>query len=577
MEDNKKSQAEAYREERKARLAKEAQKKAKRSPKSVKAGKIAVKVISIVLAVVLVLGTIGGVLNFFGAPQKAIKVTVDDNIKFSLAEFNYYYFVTWSNFYQTSAQYDQYYGAGTGLQATGYDNKKSPDAQEYKDDYSAMTGVTVKDLGVENPTWADVFKYATVNQITQIKFGANKATEAGLKLTEENKKEIDKNIEDARKRAKESDFSLDRFLRATYGNGVTEKLLRQVFTESYLATAYFEKLQKDMDGAITPEQIDAAYNVDKTKYDLVDVRIYQFSTTAPKYDKDATAEEKAEILKKAQEETKAKANAFFEGVTDEASFIDLAKRDILGKDPKSKDDADKKTSFKGMTFEAFNGSSEKAAKWAYDAKTAVGDKTLIELEAGEYLVLLMTKTAYKDMKPASNDVRHILVSFPETEKDKDGKAKPVTDAQKTETKAKADAILAEYLKNPTEDNFAKLAKEKSQDPGSKDNGGLYEGVNAETQFVEPFLTWTLDPQRKAGDTGIVETDYGYHIMFYSKGNGVSWSDTVKKTLLADQYSDFFSKEVDEKVKNVNLDSAVLNWTTKGELKLIKTIIVGNSK
>ena len=77
MENNNKSQAELYREERKERLAKAAAKNAKKSPMSIKAQQTAKKVISIVLAVVIALGAVVGVLNFFDLPQKTVKVSID--------------------------------------------------------------------------------------------------------------------------------------------------------------------------------------------------------------------------------------------------------------------------------------------------------------------------------------------------------------------------------------------------------------------------------------------------------------------------------------------------------------------
>ena len=90
MENNNKTQAELYREERKERLAKAAAKNAKRSPKSIKASKTAKKVISIVLAVVIAFGAVAGVLNFFDVPQKAVKISIDGiKSKISLAEINF--------------------------------------------------------------------------------------------------------------------------------------------------------------------------------------------------------------------------------------------------------------------------------------------------------------------------------------------------------------------------------------------------------------------------------------------------------------------------------------------------------
>ena len=34
-------------------------------------------------------------------------------------------------------------------------------------------------------------------------------------------------------------------------------------------------------------------------------------------------------------------------------------------------------------------------------------------------------------------------------------------------------------------------------------------------MVEAFNDWCFDESRKAGDTGIVETDFGYHIIYFA--------------------------------------------------------------
>ena len=65
----------------------------------------------------------------------------------------------------------------------------------------------------------------------------------------------------------------------------------------------------------------------------------------------------------------------------------------------------------------------------------------------------------------------------------------------------------------TEDSFAELAKTKSTDTGSSANGGLYENVYP-GQMVPNFNSWCFDASRKAGDTGIVESTYGYHVMYF---------------------------------------------------------------
>jgi parvulin-like peptidyl-prolyl isomerase len=93
-----------------------------------------------------------------------------------------------------------------------------------------------------------------------------------------------------------------------------------------------------------------------------------------------------------------------------------------------------------------------------------------------------------------------------------------SDEEKAAAKAKADEILAAWQAGEaTEDSFAALAKEKSTDPGSASNGGLYEDIYP-GQMVAAFEDWCFDPFRKAGDVEMVETEYGWHIMYFVKSH-----------------------------------------------------------
>ena len=77
------------------------------------------------------------------------------------------------------------------------------------------------------------------------------------------------------------------------------------------------------------------------------------------------------------------------------------------------------------------------------------------------------------------------------------------------------------IKEATEDSFAALAAEKTEDEGSKENGGLYEDVYP-GQMVTAFNDWCFDAGRKPGDTGIVETEYGCHVMYYSGDSDITY-------------------------------------------------------
>ena len=118
------------------------------------------------------------------------------------------------------------------------------------------------------------------------------------------------------------------------------------------------------------------------------------------------------------------------------------------------------------------------------------------------------------------DVRHILIEV----------AKEKTDADWTKCQTDAQAILDQWLAGEkTEDSFADLAKEKSADGGSASNGGLYTDLTKDTNFVQPFKDWYLDSSRQAGDTGLVKSDYGYHVMYFS-GSGLIWMDYCRQAM-----------------------------------------------
>lgn len=108
------------------------------------------------------------------------------------------------------------------------------------------------------------------------------------------------------------------------------------------------------------------------------------------------------------------------------------------------------------------------------------------------------KTYYEQNKTSIDraSVRHILIACAEN-------AKEDVAAEK---KKLAEDILAKVNKGG---DFSALAKEYSEDPGSKDNGGLYE-IQPNGQTVAEFQDWTFS--HKAGDTGIIRSKFGFHVM-----------------------------------------------------------------
>lgn len=111
------------------------------------------------------------------------------------------------------------------------------------------------------------------------------------------------------------------------------------------------------------------------------------------------------------------------------------------------------------------------------------------------------------------DVRHILLKVEGGTTDESGKT-TYSDEEWAACEKKAQQVLDTWLAgDKTEESFALLAQEHTQDPGSQTTGGLYERV-PEGQMVQSFNDWCFDESRKSGDYGLVKTEYGYHVMYF---------------------------------------------------------------
>ncbi len=108
------------------------------------------------------------------------------------------------------------------------------------------------------------------------------------------------------------------------------------------------------------------------------------------------------------------------------------------------------------------------------------------------------KNVAKYVKPEERSASHILIQVPKTAPE---------DAQKT-GRDKAEALLVQLKKSPND--FAKLAKENSQDPGSANNGGDL-GYFPRGAMVKPFDD-AVFAMKENQLSAVVHSDFGYHII-----------------------------------------------------------------
>ncbi len=586
MENENKTAAEIAREERKARMEKTSQNQEKKKEKKENQTPAKRKLKVIIPVVVVVLAVAIGLCFFFGVPQRTFTaVKVSDGSKVSQAEYQYYYMQVYNNYMQTAYQYEQYYsayyGEGVGVMMTGFDYTKTPAEQSYtpsEEDKEAFT----KKYG-ENPTWADFIEETSVNACKEISLINKEAQKAGFKLSEDGTKEINDYIEELRSSAAKDNYSLNAYLKENYGRGMTESLLRSILIKQQTYTEYTQQKQTELTDSITNDQITAAYKENPNEYNTVSVRYFTFATTAPTStdDKKLTDEEIAAQVKKDNAANKAKADEFLSKATLD-NFSDLtveyAEKDKVSY-YKDNDTYSKLEDSNASTLEQYF--NEDAVKWAYDKARVVGDKQVFSATdddgAVTYNVLLLTSLPSRDDTKQPVGVRHILFATEKTTTGEDGQQKTEKLRTLEEAKKLAEDTMAAWVKNGAkEEEFIKLANEKSDDTGSSDNGGLYEDVTKTSSYVEPFLNWCFADGRKVGDYGIIETTYGYHIMYMSSISELaSWQTEIKESLADTAFNDYYDKATSNDVATASLSGffgkRVRNTVEDYAVRVIKNV------
>ena len=541
MAKQEKSAAELYREERKKRIAKAAKSKSRKHISEKTQNRIA-GVIAVVIVIAILGSIVGGLLKNNGVFERNKVIMTVGDTEIDKYEYSYYYTTMLQNMISQAVQYEMY-----GM-SMGVDFTQSLADQPYIDELE----------GYENPTFADYFDKQTVDGIKFVKACVAYAEENGITLTEEDYKTIDDNfaqIDSSRTNTDGSKYSVDAYLRLSYGKGMTEKLYRRILSEQLLAQRVTQVKQDEFKAAYTQQEVETAFNDGIENYGVVSYRSY---TVKSEIAEDATAATEEAIA-----QAKTAAEEFLASITDEESFKTLAAAaaEKAGtEDPDAFLTDDTLTLSEDASLSQFS-LDEEALNWA---KTAKAGATYLQSAEDSFTVYYMVEPVHKAADTVEDyDVRHILIQFPETSENvTDGDVQeeveakefdaskyeatvvnniktPITDV---ESYNKAIDVLTSYLEgDKTEDAFAALAAEHSADSNAAD-GGIYTDVPL-GQMVSEFESWAVDMDRKAGDVGIVETTYGYHIMYYIDKTITTWEDTIRTDLATEDYTAFYDELV----------------------------------
>lgn len=456
--------------------------------------------LSVILAIVVVLGGLFLILD----PLTAVKVGGN---RISLVEYEYYYKTMIA---QTANSYTSTYGLDTSKEL------------------GEQTCPLKKEDGSSFGTWKDYYNELVKEQLQNVYAMYDDAKKNKEVLSADDAKKIDETVTKMKEAATAAGQSLKEYTGATYGTKMSERVLLKLLRVDALTNNHYAEFSPAKD--YSEQELNDYYEKNKDQFDVASLRYFGIEIDASATDGAAKA--------------KAKAEAMLKNITDEKSFIAQAKANATDsqKTLLANDNATLISKWSKSMAET-NYAPDEFIAWMFDASRKAGDKGVVT-DGSMYYVLYMITPAHRNETPTM-DMRHILIR-PEADSNEAS-----TDAQKKAAKEKAEALYKKWQEGAkTEDSFAALAKENSEDEKSKENGGLCPDVE-KGDFVTPIDNWCFDAARKPGDTSIVESTYGYHVVYFVKQGSPAWMGIVKDTMNEENKQTALSKLAEATKYKVN--------------------------
>ncbi|WP_300691409.1 peptidylprolyl isomerase [uncultured Oscillibacter sp.] len=457
-------------------------------------------------------------------PKTTTAATIDGE-KYTAAEVEYYYQTAYRNFV-TNSQYSYF------LSYLGLNTNATLKSQSINSTAAAMLGIELPDADAEGEeadseadplaptgmTWHDYFLDEALDNMRVIQAALKAAEAEGFQYPAGVQAQYDDNMDALKAVAAASGISVSQYLKGNFGAGVTEKVYGEQLMRVLRYSAYADAYQDSL--TYSDSELEEAYGADRNTYDHVSYEVVSFSGAAESTTDDEgntvepTEEEAAAALEAAQD----LAQTVLDGFQDGGDLEELA----------NENDGTYSKNENG-TYSAGSVMSE----WLYDSARKSGDASTLADGTVQYVVVFHDR--FRDENPTI-DIRHILVSLGTGSIAEGEEGYEDQQAQlKADAHAKAEELLAQWQSGEaTEDSFAALALKESAD-GSKYDGGLYTEVY-QGRMVTEFNDWCFDTARQSGDTGVVDTQYGSHVMYFSGVNAARWQTQVAANLRTEAYT-----------------------------------------
>ena len=520
--------------------------------KEAKKLKLYTTIFIVAIAVVLVAGLIIAGANFYknsGIKEKNIVAAQIGEHEINGVEMSYYYTDTIDN---NVSRWSETYGDSMSLYLSlmGLDLSQPLSSQTYSD----------------GTTWADYFVDIALSTAQRDYLLSDKAKAEGYTLSEESQQLLEQTFSNLPAFATIYGYTeVDNYLRAIYGPGASEETYREYAERSALASDYYDAYSESLvidDAAIRAYEADKYDEFSSFSYASY-ILSYSYFLNGGTEDENGNITYTDEEQEAARIAAKVAAESLPECTTAEELNAAIAELNLAESAP-----ADA-TVYDNVLYGSLN---TNIRDWMADGSRKAGDFKVVPNEvtstdeAGVESTDINSYTVYiytgrNDNEEPMSNVRHILASFEGGTTDENG-VTTYSEEEMAAAKEKAEGILDLYeMGELSEQAFADLAVSNSDDTGSAANGGLIEDI-AESQglYVAPFTAWAVDPAREPGDTGIVETTYGYHVMYYVGDDELTYRDSmIREQILSESvgtwYDDILATaEVIEKdTSNLNKD------------------------
>ncbi len=513
--------------------------------------------ITIAVAVIVVLAIVAAIASrFYGKYQEANGpyITVGDH-EISRGEFDYYYNNSYYSYLNTYGNYISYFGL---------DTSKPLDQQQYSD----------------TQTWKDYFEEQAVNQIKLI-YALKDAGEAEG-FTHDSAQEVEDALQTVKSSADSADVKLADYLKQQFGEYMSEDKFKGYVEDSSYAGAYYEKIDGEI--SVSEDEITDYYNENKANYDSVDFLQCTINADIPETEEAAPAETEASASAETDETAETETETMSEEESEALEAEKEAAREAAMNEAKAQ--AEKMVA-EASGKEAFLAAYEKyasdpeataehiqvskstivpaqAGEWLFDDARQAGDVEMFENADGDSYEIFFFEDRYL-VHEKTVKMRHILLQYEEEEAAEETEAAAeteetgVSEEEKAAVKAEAEKIYQEWKDgDASEDSFAELANTYSEDTGSNTNGGLYEAVY-NGRMVDSINQWLFDDARKAGDTELIESEYGWHIVYFVGEDAERWQVNIKDLL--------HSNKIEEKITGLTDGLEVVD--KKGVLNYLK--------